>query len=139
MTALTKTAAQIRPLVGAVPRPYVAGEALNVGDAVCLDGSNTDKVLQADANVSAARARGIGIVVASYDGETAIASGHACTVVVFGPVGGFSSLTPGAYGYVSNTAGEIDDAAGTFAFILGYAERSNVFFVQPGIDDPNSP
>lgn len=58
---------------------------------------------------------------------------------VYGPVGGFSSLTPGDYAYVSNTAGGLDTAAGTFGFIVGRAESASVLFVDPGIDDPNSP
>jgi hypothetical protein len=137
MSDLTFTAKNIVPLEGAVTRPFVAGGALNVGDSVYM--ASDGDVEQSDGNVSNAVARSIGVVTASYDGETTIAAGHACTVCVYGPVGGFTSLTPGNYGYVSNTAGKIADAAGTFNFIVGRAEDTDVFFVDPGLTAPTSP
>jgi len=136
MSVISLTAANIRPLTGAVIRRYVADEALTVGQSVY---ANTDgEAGIADGNVSAAKARAVGIAVESYNGETSIAAGDPVSVVVFGPVGGFSGATPGSYGYVSNTAGSLDTAAGTYSFILGYFEAADIFFVQPGIDDPTS-
>jgi hypothetical protein len=52
---------------------------------------------------------------------------------VFGPVSGFSGLTPGALGYQSDTAGKIDTAAGTTSKKMGRCESATVFFVQPVI------
>jgi len=136
MTTISLTAANIRPLTGAVIRRYVAGEALTVGQVVYVSAAETVSI--ADGNVGAAEARAVGIVVESYDGETTIASGDVASVVVFGPVSGFSSATPGSYGYVSDTVGSLDTAAGTYSFIVGYFESAGVFFVHPGIDDPTS-
>ena len=136
MSAISLTAANMRPLTGAVIRRYVADEALTVGQVVYV---NTDgEVGIADGNVSAAKARAIGIVVESYDGETSIAAGDPASVVVLGPVSGFSGATPGSYGYVSDTAGSLDTAAGTYSFIVGYLEAAGVLFVNPGVDDPTS-
>lgn len=136
MSAISLTAASIRPLTGAVIRRYVADEALTVGQVVYV---NTDgEAGIADGNVSAAKARAVGIAVESYDGETSIAAGDPVSVVVLGPVSGFSSATPGSYGYVSDTAGSLDTAAGTYSFIAGYFETAGIFFVNPGVDDPTS-
>jgi hypothetical protein len=136
MTDVSLTAAHIRPLNGAILRHYAAGGALVVGNAgyIASDGD----VEKADANVSAATGRGIGVVVESYDGETAIVAGDPCTLCVFGPVSGFSGLTPGANYYVSDTAGAIADAAGTQSRIIGYAESTTVLFVHPEMNDPSS-
>jgi len=57
---------------------------------------------------------------------------------VFGPVSGFSGMTPGGNGYVSDTVGRLADAAGTFSRIMGYSERAGVFFVHPEQNDPSS-
>ena len=137
MAAVTVTAADVRPLEGSVTRRYVAGEALNVGKSVYI-ASADNKVYLSDGDVSAEAARAIGVVCESFDGETSIAADDPASVVVFGPVSGFSSASPGSYGYVSNTAGAIDTAAGTYSFILGYFETDTIFFVNPGVDDPTS-
>ncbi len=137
MADISLTAAQIRPLVanGAVLRSYKAGAALTVGQAVYL--ASDGDVEPADAN-AVASARAIGIVVESRDGETSIASGDPCTVCVFGPVSGFSGMTPGANCYVSDTAGKVADAAGTCSRIIGYAETAGILFVHPEQNDPSS-
>ena len=137
MSAISLTAAQIRAMTenGAVVRPYSAAEELTIGNCVYV---NTDgDVAKADAN-AVASARGIGIVVEGIDSETTIDSGERCSVCVFGPVSGFSGMTPGANAYVSDTAGGLDTAAGTCSRIMGYAERAGVLFVHPEQNDPSS-
>ena len=138
MSDVSLTAAQVRALTenGAVVRPYDAGEAFTVGNLVYV--ADDGDVMMADANTTAAAARAIGVVVQSFDGETAVADGAPCTVCVFGPVSGWSSLTPGGNLYVSDTAGAIGDAAATFDRIVGYAERAGVIFVNPEMNDPSS-
>jgi len=138
MAGLSLTAAKIRALTenGAVIRPYDAGEALTVGNLVYV--ASDGDVMKADANATQAAARAIGIVVQSFDGETTVANATPCSVCVFGPVAGFASLTPGANGYVSDTAGQIEDAVATYDRIVGYAERTDVFFVHPEQNDPSS-
>lgn len=141
MADLTLTAANVRALRehGAVVIPGTAGAALTVGDLVYEDGDNGWKL--ADANTTAAAARAQGIVVESYDGETSIASGAAMSVCIFGPVGGFASVTPGANYYVSDTAGKIADAVATYDRIVAYGIKiagSDVLFVFVQQNDPSS-
>jgi len=141
MTNLTATAANVRALRehGAIVFPGQAGEALTVGQLVYAD-TDGDYMI-ADGNTTTAAARARGIVVASYDGETSIASGAACSVCIFGPVGGFATIVPGANYYVSDTAGSIADAAGTNSRIVAHGIEiagQNVLFVNPQQNDPSS-
>ena len=138
MTVLSYTASKISAdqTQGAIVRNYVAAAALTVGDLVALD--NSGALTQADGNGTAAVARAIGMIVNSTSlyGETAIASGQRCSVCVFGPVYGFSGLTPGAYGYVSDTAGKIEDTmSSTNALAVGRALAADTFFINPGVAD----
>ena len=142
MADVTVTAANVRALTenGAViaPGPLAAGAAVTIGYAVYI--ASDGDVEHADANVSAAATRAIGIAVAGAvpDTDAALAAGDPISVCVFGPVSGFSSLTPGANLYVSDTAGRIADAAGTFDRIIGYALNASTIFVFPQINDPSS-
>lgn len=135
MAALSLTAAKISAdqTQGAIIRNYEAAATLTVGALVSLNASN--KLTLADADQAAAVIRAVGIVVNSADmyGSTSIASGQRCSVCVFGPVWGFASLTPGAPGYVSDTAGEISDAAGTKNLLVGRAVAADTFFVNIGV------
>lgn len=138
MANITVTSGNVRALQanGAVVRPYIAGSTITIGYLVYI---GTDGYVDhADGDVDAASARSIGIAVESYDGETSVASGNPVSVCVFGPVSGFSGMTPGANHYVSDTVGRLADAAGTFSRIMGYAERAGVFFVHPEQNDPAS-
>jgi hypothetical protein len=136
MTDLTVTAAKVRPLDGSRTRGFDLGGAAAPGDAVYI--ASDGDIEKADANVSAATGRGIGLIVAIEGGKSAGVAGDHCTVCVFGPVEGFSSLTPGANGYLSDTAGKLADAAGTQSRIIGYAESATAFFVLPEMNDPSS-
>lgn len=143
MAALTFIAANISadPNQGSIIRNYEAGGTVSVGDAVYIDGNG--KVQLADASVSETTSLGRGIVVnsASLYGETSVASGQRCSVCVFGPVYGFYGMTEGAWGWVSATAGDIDDSApsgGAYQHIMGYAAAEDVFFVNPGLTAPTS-
>lgn len=134
------TAASVRPLEGAILRHYDAGGSINAGDAYYV--AADDDVEATDAN-AAATSEGLGIIVAGSDaGETAFEAGDAVTGVVFGPVGGFSSLTPGAKQYISATTGAITESAptgaGTWTKIIGYAESATILFVMPQAEDASS-
>lgn len=133
MADVTVTAAQVKALQanGAIVRRYTAGAALTVGEAVYI-ASDDGYVDPADAS-AVGTAKGIGIVVESYDGSTAIAAGDPCSVCVFGPVSGFSGATPGGKAWVSNEAGNVADAAGDVAHELGYFESATVLFVNPDV------
>lgn len=130
------TAANVAQGTGALPRDYSAGGTVTVGNAVYVD---SNAAVQAAVASAAATSAAIGIVVAVVKpGQTTAASGEKVTVVTLGPVGGFSSLTPGAVYYIdSSTAGAITATAPTGALVwaksIGYAESATVLFVLPGI------
>lgn len=130
MANISLTKANIRALTenGALIRPYTAGGAINIGDAVYIAADGD--VEQADAS-AAATAGAHGVAVESYDGEESVAAGDPVSVCVFGPVSGYSGATPGTKAWVSNDAGRIADAAGDNAHELGYFERAGVLFVNP--------
>lgn len=138
MAAVAFEATEIRhlPFNGALVRPYRAGGAITVGHLVYV--ATDGDVEAADANVDGPATATIGIAVCGLDGETAIASGDPVSVCVFGPVSGFSGMTPGDVLWVSDTVGRVDTAAGTFDRAIGYAERAGVIFVNPQINDPSS-
>lgn len=138
MTALTVTAAKVSAdqAQGSVVRNYELAAEIDLGELVALDSSGKLTLAQADG--TAAEARAIGVLVAGpyHNGGTTIASGQRGSVCVFGPVYGFSGLTPGAFGYVSDTAGAIDTAASaTNALAVGRAWAADVFFVNIGVAD----
>ena len=55
--------------------------------------------------------------------------GDVIDIVVFGPVLCLTGATPGAIVYVSDTAGEPAETAGTKSAVIGYAESATVLFV----------
>jgi len=142
--AVDKT--KVRALQGAVLRQAVAGGTGSLGDAVYISDDTNNllpTVVQADANVSATVVAARGIVVAmGREGETDFVSGDALTIATFGPVAGYSGLTPGARQYVSSTVGALTESApsgaGTWTWAVGYAESDGVVFVNPGIQAPAS-
>lgn len=128
MAVVTITAREVRPLPGAIVREYDAGATGNVGDLVYVDSNG--KAQPADGSAAGtARARGL-VVAAGSMGKTTFAAGDRLSVVVFGPVAGFSGMTPGNIHYVSDTTGKVDTAAGTVSHTVGYAEAAGVLFVQ---------
>jgi hypothetical protein len=139
MSVVAFEAAEIRALThnGAITRPMTAGGTITVGHLVYNNGT-ANTVVRADADASQAASAAIGIAVESYNGETTIVSGDPVTVCVYGPVSGFSGATPGALGWVSDTVGRLDTAAGTYDRIMGYFESASVFFVSPDINNPSS-
>ena len=134
MAVITVTAANVRPLNGAIMRRGTAGASGNVGDAVYLDGTNGWK--PADADVEAASiARGVVVAVNAHVGATAYETGDRLDIVVFGPVAMGSGMTPGGAIFVSPTAGKIDQSAsatqGDYNFRIGWAEAADIVFVSP--------
>lgn len=132
----TVTAADIRPLNGALRRRAIAGEALTFGTPVYVDSysGTLPSVKKADGS-STASANVFGIVVApdTATAGSSVASGAACDVVWMGPVAGYSGMTSGATMWVSDTAGVVSDAVGTASGVIGFAESPTVLFVRPGL------
>lgn|SRR5574341_169124 len=130
------TAAQVRALEGSLTRPIKAGGAVVMGNAAYIDSNG--KLQKAQANLAATSdAKGV-IVAVNEPGETTAGDTEAVTLCTFGPVAGFSSLTPGSVYYVDDaTAGAIVATApsgtGKWAKAIGYAESATILFVMPGI------
>lgn len=129
---LTVTAADVRPMAGAKVERFDAGGTLTPGMSVYIASDGDVESTDSDA---VGTTWSIGIVVAGADGAVSYSAGDRVDVVVEGPVAGFSSLTPGALGYVSATAGSINDTAGTKSCIVGYAKTDSVFMVRVQLVD----
>jgi hypothetical protein len=118
MSAVTVTSAQVRALTefGADVVPGKAGATVTIGYLVTQE-SDGDWV-HADADAVGSQSV-LGVAVESFDGEDTVAEGNAVSVCISGPVSGFSSLTPAALYYVSNTIGRLDTAEGSYDRIVG--------------------
>ncbi len=112
------TAANIKPLEGAIVRRGVAGDTIAAGEIV---------EMQSDGYWDPA----IGTAVVMNGGIAlqAAAAGDTIDIVAFGPVKALTGATPGAIVYVSDTAGEPSETAGTKSAVIGYAESATVLFV----------
>lgn len=103
--------------VGVLSKSIVTSENLAARDMVNLyDDSGTLKARKADANNS----------MPAHGYVTAAATSPAAATVYFdGIISGFTGLTPGARYYLSETAGEVDDAApssgGAYVQYIGVA------------------
>lgn len=112
------TAANIKPLEGAVIRRGTAGDTIAAGEIVELQ---SDGYWDAAAASAVVMNGGIALQAAS--------AGEKIDVVVFGPVKCLTGATPGAIVYVSDTAGEPAETAGTKSAVIGYNESATVLFV----------
>lgn len=134
---ITVTTTDVRPLNGAVIRRAIATEALAFGDAVYIDsGSGRFPKVSKILGGAVATANPFGVVVAPQtdtDGATSVALGATCDVAVYGPVTGYSSMTPGATVWASDTAGRLSSVAGTKSGVIGFAESAVTVFVRPGL------
>lgn len=133
MTTVTVVPADVRPLQGAVMHRFTAGETLAIGNVVYV--SANDTVSKAAGGTFAA-SKAVGIVVSAADGSTAPVSGTEVDVVILGPVCGFSTtMAYNAAFYVSNTAGGLEDAAGTQDCVVGFGLNGSTIFVKPYLID----
>lgn len=113
---------KIKPLQGAIVRRVTLGATVEAGEIVAEASDGKSDPANA---ATLALAFGDGIALqAGVDGDRV-------DVVVFGPVQCLTGATPGALVYVSDTAGEPAEAAGTKAEIIGKAESATVLFVRP--------
>lgn len=115
----------IKPLPGAVIRKGTLGTTVTKGDPVTLKSDGfwdpTDTTSTAQLTVGVAVQGG--------------SAGGVVDIVTLGPIQCISAATPGALAYGSNTAGALDDAAGTKGLVIGFVESATVLFVLPQIID----
>ena len=131
MSAITFTAADVRPLSGATVRRFDAGGTIGIGSPVYIASDGDVEV--ADGSAVATTLGCLGLAVATPDGGTSVSAGERVDVVTHGAVAGFSSLTPGSLVFVSDTGGGLDTASGTKGLVVGVAESATVVFVRPQI------
>jgi hypothetical protein len=126
MSNVTRTKANVRPLAGAKIRRGEAGGTIEAGEIVYLNGSSG---YVAAVGTSAAAAAARGVMVAPQDAV----DGDAIDVCIFGPVEGYSGMTPGALYRVSDTAGEVETYVGdhTHHKTIGYALSATILMVDP--------
>jgi hypothetical protein len=140
MADISLTSAKIAPAkLGCQIHARTAGAALTVGYAGYIDSS--ENVQHADADAGETESRGVGIIVASIDGETSIASGAAASLLNHGPVEGYSGMTPGAPVYVSTNPGRLTHTkptGGAYARSIGYALTATKLMVAPESSAPTS-
>ena len=120
------TAANVKPLEGAVIRRFTAGAAIEAGEIVVM---SSDGYVD-PANTGAFATSSV-VGVSLQD----VASGQRVDVVTFGPVLAFSGGTPGGLVYASDTAGEPSESVGTKDVLVGIAESATVLFVRPEFID----
>ena len=115
------TAANIKPLSGAIVRRYTSGDAIAAGEVVSLQ---SDGYVDPSDATSSDEVVGIAIQAAS-------AAAEVIDVVVLGPVKCLLEASPGGTVYNSTTAGEPSQTDSGNVTAVGYAESTTVLFVLP--------
>ena len=116
------TAANIKPLSGAIVRRYTSGDAIAAGEIVSLQSDGY--VDPSDSTSAADEVIGVAIQAAS-------ASGEVIDVVVFGPVKCLTGAEEGDNVFNSTDAGEPTQTDSGNVTVAGYAESATVLFVFP--------
>lgn len=135
--AVSYTATDVRPLPQYISRRFDAGGSIYAGQAVYVAADGD--VERADCDAGSLEAQAIGIAVADNDGGTLFTSGDRVDVVVFGPVTGYSSLTPGLLLFVSTTAGAMEATTpddGSHVVPVGLCIDSTTILVNPSRPTP---
>lgn len=130
--SIVVTKASIRPLKGAQVRRITLAEAATAGAILAVN--NVGKGAVATKNSTQALAFGRGLALANNTGGTDFAAAERVDMVVFGPVAGFSGLTPGLPVYVGNTGVVTQTATATtgeYPQEIGWAEDDGTVFVNP--------
>jgi hypothetical protein len=115
-------ASLVKPLEGAIVRRFTAGATIEAGEAVSMS---------ADGFVDPASGAAVTTNFVAGIALQDVAATERVDVVVFGPVICATGGTPGAHVYISDTAGEPAETAGTKVGIVGWVESATVVFVNP--------
>lgn len=141
--ALTRTAKNVAPLVGAIVRANQQwGEEVEPGELVYLNDDGKWYLARTNA---AATSRATGMVASVNDAAGGIlgAADDYGDVCVFGPMAGFTDMSEDQLIWVSSgTAGASTQTepsgAGTWSHSTGYPLASDVYFFLPEVEAPNS-
>jgi hypothetical protein len=117
------TAANIKPLAGAIVRRYTTGAAVAAGEVVHLE---TDGYVDPAVVSGSAVDEAIGIAV-----QADAVGGAVVDVVVFGPVKCLTGAEEGGTVFTSASAGEPTQTDASYLTAVGYAESATVLFVLP--------
>jgi predicted RecA/RadA family phage recombinase len=114
MADIALTAANVRRVAPRGDEVYIGIAAVAITQGQVLYMNSDGKLALADGS-AAGTATVVGVAL------NAAAIGQAVTYMKSGKIGGFtvSGLTPGAFVYLSDTAGALADAAGTVSFVCG--------------------
>jgi hypothetical protein len=116
MAQIVSTANRVAPVFGALAdiRSGIAAAAITAGQALYMD-SNGRMALATAAAAGTTQFKGIAL--------TSVGAGQALDYIARGHVQGFTiSQAYDAIAYVGNTAGTVDDAAGTVSAPIGRVE-----------------
>ena len=117
------TAANIKPLEGALIDRFTAGAAIAAGELVSM--SSDGYIDPADS--TSAKSLVLGVAV-----QAAAAAGERIDVVTHGRVKCLTGATPGAVVYNSTTAGEPLETTAGNQTAAGIAVSATILFVRPG-------
>jgi len=127
---------QIRPGTPAmtVKAAAASGQSGYLGDVVQKDASGLWQL--ADASAASGVVGMVGIVVAGHKANYAGTweAGEILDVVVIGRVFGISGLDETKTYYISDTAGDMAETAGSVTRVIGWAETADIFFVMPSAE-----
>ena len=119
----------VKPLEGSVVERFTAGAAIQAGEFVSM--SSDGYIDPADS--SAVVLSPIGVALPRDGGDPASAAGDPVDVVTHGPVLCVAGATPAALVYVSDTAGEPSESAGSNSTVMGFAQSATIVFVRPQV------
>lgn len=128
MADITRTAANARPAGDYSSFPAKASVAIGAGQPVYV-ASTATSTSGGVPYVALSDANGSGTDTVRGLAAKSVGAGEGLTVIKSGPFAGFASLTPGALYYVSNTVGELADAAGSTSLLVGYALNETTIMV----------
>lgn len=130
MALITATKANVRPANASqcIIRQFTSGEAVDVGEIVYIKAADGKAWLATGAAVASAQCIGVVVAIGSTGQVTGTGAGEILSVVMRGPVAGFT-ITAGALAYVSDTAGSLGDAAGTKTAIAGIGLPDSLLMV----------
>lgn len=130
MAAIAKVSANVRPANAnqCIIRQFTSGEAIDVGEVVYIKAADGLAWLAAGSAVATAQSMGVVVAIGSNGQTTGTGAGEVLSVVIWGPVAGFT-VTAGALAYVSDTAGGLDTVAGTKTSIAGIGLPDNLLLV----------